>query len=500
MKKYLILALFAVLGTALAAPSISTDYTVTPSSINAGGTAQVIVTITNADLTTDINDLEVELTSRSSAILVTSGRASPGDVPASSTSSAAFAIMASQSAAPGTYIVEAKGTYDYGAGESSTFRVSIPITISYRSSLQIFAPDTQVTPGATENLLITINNAGKSPIRDLVITLSPSTSYIYPVGNVRNTIEVLQPKASSEANFRVRASDVATAGIQPITITVTYTDAAGTTQTDTQSIGVIVVDAGTEVVIDSIDSNLEPGKTGRVRMGVKNVGAADLENLYFSITVGTGLSLSGSNEKLMESLAVGETKYIEFEFDVSQDAEAKPVDSTLSVTYQRYGGKKQITDTKSLGVVVNGKPDLQVIDIKASTSDNQMEVDLANYGNKDADAIKVDALSAGRVFGTSFTDKIKPNKHKVFRFDMPTSPDVVIRIAYKDYSSANGTTIIQESFTLDKTKLAKAGDSSGSIFFVLVIIFLGGWWYWRKRKNDRIKIDISKYKEPAKSK
>ncbi len=494
MKGYLILALFAVLGTALAAPSLGLDYSVSPSSINAGGTAQVIVTIANADLTTDITDLKIELTSRVSGITVLSGYANPGDLPAGSTSSASFTIKAIQSASPGAYVVEAKGTYEYGTGTTSTFRISIPVTVAYRSNLEIFAPDVQITPGATGNMLISLNNAGTSPIRNLVITLSPTSSSLYPIGNVRNSIEVMQPKTSDEVGFQIRASDVATKGIQPMTLAVTYTDAAGSTQTDTQSIGVTVVDAGTEVVIDGIESDLEPGKTGTVRIGIKNVGSVDLQNLYFSIASGAELSISGSNEKLMDSLKVGETGYVEFNFEVSQDSEAKPIASTLSVKYQRNGGKMQITDTKTLGIVVNGKVQLEVITVSANKADGQIEIDVANYGNKNADAIKIEVLEGDKVFGTGFTDTIKPNKHKVFRFDMPMSRDIVIKMSYKDYGTEGGETSVTHNYTFSESDLVRnGGDGTGMLVFVAIVVLLLLWWL-RKRGKDKVKIDVSKYK------
>jgi hypothetical protein len=495
MKRYLILALFLVLGGALAAPSLSLSYEVAPTSVNAGGTAQVIVNIVNADLTTDVDKLEMTLTSKTSGMVVISGYANPGTVSAGSTTSAAFAVKASQSAAPGTYVLEAKGSYEYGSGDTSVFRLSIPIIVTYRSTLGIFAPDTQITPGATGNLIVTLNNAGRSPIRDVVMTLSSGSSYVYAVGNVRSSIEVVQAGTSSEVNFVIRASDTATVGIQPMNVTVTYTDAGGSTQTDTQGIGITVVDAGTEVVVDSIESNLESGKTGTVKIGVKNVGSVDLNNLYLSITTGAELSISGANERMIESLAVGETKYVEFGFDVSQDAEAKPVASTLSVKYQRDGGKKQITAEKSIGIAVSGSVDLQLIKVSVDKANRQIEVDVANYGNKAADAVKVEALQGDKSFGSGFTDTIKPNKHKVFRFDMPTSRDITIRMSYKDYATDGGEKVVEQTHTFSESEVAPpAGDGTG-MMVVLVLVALAFLWWWRKRGMDRIKIDISKYKE-----
>lgn len=492
-KVYVVLGLLLALGTALAAPSLDISYAVTPSSINPGGTAQVIVTISNLDTTTDVEDLDVRMSSPSGGVAVTSGASRVGTVPAMSVSSAAFAIRALESAKPGVYVVEAKGTYDYGS-ESSSFTVTIPVTISYRSALEVYSPDTQITPGATESLQITLKNAGRSTIRDLVVTLSPTTTYVYPVGSVRTSITALGAGASSEAAFQVRASDMATAGIQTATVTITYTDAAGATQTDTQSIGITVVSAGTEVVIDNIESNLEPGKTGIVRIGIKNVGDVNLENLYFSLTTSEdGLNIRGSNEKLMDSLAVGETKTVEFDFDVSQDAAAQPAESTLSITYQHEGGKKQLTDTKPLGIVVGGSADLRIIDKTPKASDGEIEIDIANYGNKDAEAVKVEMLAGGQVVGSGFTDQIQANKHKVFRFDLPTEKEVIIRMTYKDYESEGGAKTIEEPITLRGSETSGSGDGTGILVPVVIVVLVLLWW-WRRRGKNKVKIDVSKYK------
>jgi hypothetical protein len=497
MKQYLIVALLMVLSTAMAAPSLSFDYEVSPSSINPGGTAQVIVTVSNtaSSLTTtspDAEDMTITLTSRTSGMSIVSGRANLGDIPELSSSSGAFAIKALDSATPGTYILEARGEYDY-ANENGEFRLSIPVTVGYRSGLTIFAGDSQITPGATESLPITIQNEGKGQIRDLIVTLSSGTS-IFPVGNVRDSITVLDKGESGEVNFQIRASDTVSPGIESLILTVTYTDAGGSTQTDTQTLGVTVVDAGTEIVIDSIESNLEPGKTGTVKIGVKNVGETNLEDLYFSLTTGDSLNIRGSNEKLMDSLAMEETGFVEFSFDVSQEAEAVPVESTLDITYQHEGGKKQFTDSKPLGIVLEGKVDLRVIDKSVDKADNEVEIDIANYGNKDADAIRVEVISNGNVFGTGYTDKIKPNKHKVFRFDIPETQDIIVRMSYKDYEAVGEVQIIEDSVTFEKAEISQnGGDPIGSIVIVLVIIVLIIWWLRRRSKN-KVKIDVSKYK------
>ena len=495
MKRYVVLALFVVLGTVCAtAPSFDLSYEVTPSSINPGGSGQVIITIENEETATDMEDVEVQLVSRSGGISVTAGRADLGTLSASSTSSAAFTIRVKDSASPGSYIVEARGSYEYGTGETSSFKLNIPITVAYRSGLEIFATDTQITPGASENLLITIQNSGSSAVRNLIVTLSPSNTYVYPTGNIRSSIKSINAGESSEASFRIRASDSAIVGIQPVTLTVTYTDAGGGTQTDTQSIAVTVVDAGTEIMIDSIESNLEPGKTGKVRIGLKNVGEANLESIYASITTTEDLSIRGSNEKLLDSLAAGEVGYLEFDFEVSQDADAAPAESTLSITYQHEGGKKEFTDSKPLGIVVEGNVELRVIDIEVDKDDAEMEVDIANYGNKDADAIKVEILVNGEIFGTSFTDQIKSNKHKVFRFDLPAQTDVVVRATYKDYDSVSGVSIVEEPIALEADQIAgDGGDPTGAVVVIVVVVIVV-FWYLRRRGSAREKIDVSKYK------
>jgi len=495
MKKYLVLALFVVLGTAFAtAPSFDLSYEVTPSEINPGGSGQVIVTIENDETLIDMEDVEVQLVSKSGGISVTAGRADLGTLSASSTSSAAFTIRVKDSAMPGVYIMEGRGSYEYGTGESSSFKMNIPVTVSYRSGLEIFATDTQITPGASENLLITIQNSGTSMVKDLIVTLSPSNNYVYPTGSIRSSIASIAASETSEASFRIRASDSAVVGIQPVTLTVIYTDAGGSTQTDTQSIAVTVVDAGTEIVIDSIESDLEPGKTGKVMIGLKNVGEAGLESIYASITTTEDLSIRGSNEKLLDSLAAGEVGYLDFDFEVSQDADAAPAESTLSITYQHEGGKKAFTDSKPLGIVVEGNVELRVIDIEVDKDDEEVEVDIANYGNKDAEAVKIVLLQNGEEIGTGFTDTIKPNKHKIFRFDLPTKTDLMVRMSYKDYEAEAEERIVEENIVLEKGDITlPAPDMTGGIVFLVIVVavFI---WYMRRRSGEKQKIDVSKYK------
>jgi len=509
MKTYLVVASLVVMlmmGGALGALSLSTSYEVSPESVNPGGSVQVIVQVTNQDFLIDMTELEIELFSRKAGITVTTPKADLGTVATGSTSSAAFTVRVASSISPGTYSLEAIGRYEYtgSAGEDTTFRLNIPLVVAYRSNLEIYAPDTQVTPGASEDLLVTINNAGKSDIHDVIVSITSSDTFVYPVGNVRDSIGGIAVGESSEASFQIRASDSATVGIHPITISVEYTDSAGVTQTDTQSMGINVVDAGTEIVIDSIESNLEPGKTETVKIGLRKVGGVDLENLYCSISTEADaegnhmLSISGSNEKLLDSLGEGKVEYVEFEFDVDPDSEARPVGATLDITYQREGGKKQMSDSKPLGIAVMGYVELRVIEVKANADDGEIEVDIANYGNKDADAVKIEVLSGGEVFGTGFTDKIKPNKHKVFRFDLPAEQAVTVRMTYKDYEAEGGELEVLETITLDKDEIMPSDEFPvASVIIGMLILGAILWYVFRRKKND-VKIDVEKYREKTK--
>jgi VCBS repeat-containing protein len=495
MKRiYLVLALVVMAGIAHAdSLPLGISYEVTPSSINAGGSAQIVVTVENEDSATNIDELTISLVSKRAGLTVSQGGVDLNRLSAGSTTSAAFTVRASDNLAPGTYVVEARGAYEYGTNTSS-FKINVPITISYRSNLEVFALETQVVPGGTENLILTLTNSGGGVIKDLLISLTPSDNYIYPVGNVKTSISGIQAGEGSEANFKIRASDSATIGIHPVTVTVTYSDEGGATQTDTASIGIAVVSPGTEVIVDRIASNLEPGKIGTATIAIRNVGSVDLENVYVSINATSELRINGSNEKLVGSLPAGGAAEVYFSFEVSSDAEARPVPAYLSIVYQREGGKVQITDVKSLGIEVSGFVDLRVIDVEVNKEDSEIEVDIANYGNKDAEAVKVEILEDGMVTGTSFTDNIKPNKHKVFRFDLPQRNMVVVKATYKDYAAPDGVSASEESISLKEEDLAGNGGVDASPIILLLIIVVILFWYWRKRKGEEKKIDVSKFK------
>ena len=139
--------------------------------------------------------------------------------------------------------------------------------------------------------------------------------------------------------------------------------------------------------------------------------------------------------------------------------------------------------------------DLRVIDKDVDKDDAEIEIDIANYGNKDANAVKIEVISGGDVFGTGYTDNIRPNKHKVFRFDIPESQEILVRMSYKDYEAEGSETVIEESVTFENAEIAKPeSDPTGMIVLVLVIVFVLFWWLRRRGKNN-VKIDVSKYQK-----
>ncbi|MBN2518717.1 MAG: COG1361 S-layer family protein [Candidatus Altiarchaeota archaeon] len=472
---------------------LSTSYTVTPDEIYSGGSAKIIVTFADTSTLLTLDELEARITTVDTGISVSSDDdVKIGTVQPLSSTSAVFTVKTASNTPPGAYTVEVRGNYRI-MGVSYTYKINIPITVVSRANLEIIARETQVVPGGSENLLLTIGNPGSGGVRNAIISLSPTEDEVYPIESQKKNIDLLLSKQETELTFKIRASDSATVGIHPMTVTVEYSDENSVTKTFSTSVGIVVVEAGTELMIDSVDSKLEPGITKPVTIAIKNVGTVDLENLYLSLTASSPLQMAGSNEELIEKLGMGETKQVTFYLDVDNDAEARPVDATLSINYQRTGSKKQLTDTKSLGVQVNGFVDLRVIDMSVDKKNGEIEVDVANYGNKDAEAVKLELLQDGAVIGTGFTDKIKPDKHKVFRFDLPSKPELTVKATFKDFDSESGVSIIEETISLDPSDLKQnGGDGTAGILLVLAIAVIG-FWYWRKKSGKKVNIDVSKF-------
>lgn len=496
MKKIIsVLALLSLFfASANAATSyLSTSYTATPDEIYAGGSTKIIVTFTDTSTLLDIDELGARIRSLRPGITVSSDDdVKIGTVLAASSSSAAFTVRVSSNLPPGAYSVEVYGNYRI-LGASYSYKMNIPLVVLSRPNLEITARETQVVPGGYENLLLTIKNLGASDVRDAIVSVSPEEDYIYPIESEKKNIELLKSREQTELVFKIRASDSATIGIHPVIVSVEYSDENSVTQTFSTSVGIVVVEAGTELMIESVESELEPGVTKPVTIGITNVGSVDLENIYISLTATDPLQIAGSNEKTISELKVGEVEYVTFSLDADNDAEARPVDATLSINYQRMGSKKQLTETKSLGIEVNGFVDLRVIDVTVDKKNNEIEVDIANYGNKDAEAVKLELFQDGSLIGTEFTDKIKPDKHKIFRFDLPSNPELRVKVTFKDFESASGLSTIEDTISLNPSDLRQEGGDGTAAYVIIIVILVVGFWYWRKRGSSKIDIDVSKF-------
>jgi hypothetical protein len=270
---------------------VSLNFNVSPRSLVAGQVNELTVSITNNG--TGVASL-VNTAVASSALASVLGVLPELDsIPASSSYTRGLSVYVSGAAVGQPLPLVFSATYADPYSNTRTVSQSVGL---YAPSgpesvnLNILASQVDLSAGETTTVLITIQNSGSGPAKNLTLSVSPSQ--LVSVLNLPPKIPLLSSGTQLTFPLEIFTSSAAAGSPVNLPVSVQYLDPYSLTKVYTQSVGFYATTLGqAQLQFSARNPQLTPGNETEVQVVVSNIGTGTAYNLTLSfIPAGTSLT------------------------------------------------------------------------------------------------------------------------------------------------------------------------------------------------------------------
>ena len=491
--KHALVALL-LLGYAFAGLSIS-GYSVSPESIEPGGSGYVAVTVSNPS-TTDMVELVTVRVSSADA-LGANRDFLVGDLEQLSSTVLTVPFKSSPTLESRVYTIEikAKGTtktYDYnpstGVSKEKYEQVekiaTIPIKVVRKPVLSVSLSSENLEDMTAET--ITISNSGG---RATGLRATIANAGIGFLNRDELYFGTVADSSSQAATIDARgASD----GAAKLSVQLTYLDEIGDEHTETKEIP-ITVKKGEGDFRFSQQAPIVTGKDDTLTMVVTNMGDP-VDGLKLTFSSSSGVVLRGINKVEVGSLARGESKTISVPLVANLPPGTNSVQASLSWVEKGENREGTITipisvkSDSEVGVFLEANPTPLV-----SGGQHTLSVTVSNLGSYpiqgvtvelESDALTLLTVQPEQYIGGLDKDDFSSVQYKVQVRDVqPGNHNAAVKVTYKDASGARITDTKPVVIRVEAP--AQSGDGTGTLLLVGAIALAAGYWYSRMRKKPK---------------
>jgi len=285
MKKILIFAILSLLilpNLVTAYVSISISATTTPSTIEPGQTANLILTISNIGTSTAQN---AKLTFNPNPYITPANTLLDlQSIPNGNSIQVTVPITVSSAIKEGTTALQFTINYNDAADPSGvkTQQNSVTISVTKRTLLEVnkvVYDEEVIQPGDNVNMNIELKNVGSGVIKDLSVSIYSADIPFVPVEASNRFLNDLGPGSMKNATFNIIISKDAKTVAYSIPVTLTYYDEFNSLHTDTRYIGLKISGVPEFVVSVEKAENMYAGNSGKLSISISNRGTATAQFL-----------------------------------------------------------------------------------------------------------------------------------------------------------------------------------------------------------------------------
>ncbi|PYG88702.1 hypothetical protein LY28_01056 [Ruminiclostridium sufflavum DSM 19573] len=197
-----------------------------------------------------------------------------------------------------------------------------------------------VLPGKNFKLDVALENNGAISAKNVTVTLlGLKNDGASIIGNTnKKTQTAIYSGTSSVFSFNLFASSKIETGANSLKVKVDYSDSTGSLYSDEMEFfyNVVSEDSHTIVEMKSIvspENVLSPGDSAPVSFDIANTGSADAHNIKVTISADKELIPRTQNTIIIPTLKKGESKNVQFQLYVSDEAVTKNYAVSLNVEY-----------------------------------------------------------------------------------------------------------------------------------------------------------------------
>lgn len=490
--KYGLVALL-LFGYAFAGLAVS-DFSVSPESIEPGGSGYITLTISNPS-TTDTVDLVTVRVSSADA-LGANREFLVGDLEQGSSTVLTVPFRSSSTLPSGIYTVEvrAKGTtktYEYNpvteAVRTSTETIekiaTIPIKVVKKPILSVSLSSENLEDMSAETVTIS-NSGGKATSLRISIAnagigfLNRDELYFGTVENSAQQQTTIDARGASE-------------GAAKLSIRLTYLDEVGDEHTETKEIPITVKKAAGDFTFTQ-QAPIVTGKDETLTLAIINSGD-DVQDLQLRFS-DPNVVLRGLSRVEIGSLASGETKTVQVPLVANLQPGTNNVN--VSLTWVERGENREgsislpisVTSDSEVGVYLEANPTPLV-----SGGEHTLSVTVSNLGSYaiqgttvelSSDAFQLLTVQSEQYIGGLEEDDFSSVQYKVRVNSLaPGTYDAGVLVRYKDASGRQVTQAKPLRITVAAPQ--QQGDATGTLLLLAAIAAVVGYWYFRMRKKPK---------------
>lgn len=310
-------------------PLIQATFSTNPVTASPGNDGYIQMVLENTG-TASAQSVKVTLTSTDAGIVIDSNYrwVDIGGLANGDTTSALFKFSVPKTTPTGLYRINFEIDYckESGSNCRTTNQFAI-IKVQSPSALEITSVEpSSLRPGEKTNMVFTLTNRGGNSIDNIIFTWTSSDSVVFPLGS-GNRIIIPTIGANSEYNLstKVFASQIATSGIYPLTISIQYVDKSGTNQTITSTAGIEIGEK------TDFDLSIQDYTSDTLTFSIANIGISLANSVSIRIPNQSGFSVTGATSVFLSDLNPGDYTTVTFEVSSTNITQNIPMNMTQNI-------------------------------------------------------------------------------------------------------------------------------------------------------------------------
>ena len=411
-----------------------------------------------------------------------------------------FQIDVGKEAAVGSYTGSLQITYSRVVETGNARQATLDVPFRVTGKVILSAESTgQLSPGTSSPFPITISNIGSADASAVVVTLNPTgpsnlSSTIAGIGSSTFDLGTIPVGGSSQITPLIYASNTAADTLQVASMQVSYRDAYGIKQTQTLTVGIVVLPKSiqSELSIAAETNNgsnsIVAGKIFDYRFMVTNNSDKPLSDLLVTLgTPSTTLMILNDSKWTVQTLAAGAKQEFRTEVFAPTTMIGSPVSFNISVKYLASGESR--TEAVTVGSYVDGDISLRAYEVGVSYIGGIPNVigNLLNEGNTRALFTAIDLTNTG-----GLTSSLPPQQYlgdldenSPLPFSIPVDINkgasagnypVSLKVTYKDSLRQTHTFEVTQTVNFapqsNSTQTAQATSGIGSMAPVIIIAII----------------------------
>ncbi|MFA9517423.1 COG1361 S-layer family protein [Halopenitus sp. H-Gu1] len=425
-------------------------------SFDDGGPAnleQRVKTARNVQLTVLSGRIDAPITAKSGTALV-------GNVPEGGLQHPVNYKLDIGDAEPGTYRIPIRVEYDYtihakyrqmknppgytdveytDRSKSEIKYVTVVVEDQPRFEI-VDGEGNDLTAGDSGPLSFTLKNVGTQTATDARIQLRSADKtvqfgeYAAPQPTSSTFVSSLEPGESTAVEVQGVVPRDISPGEYPVTVGVEYEDPSGIEKRSKPLQFGVDVRPEQTFSIQEIRSDLNVGEDGTVTATIVNDGPADVTNALVTYRSESRTLTPTETEYAVGDLASGESSHFQFEFDVSEEADAGPRMPSFAVRYRNAEGEVRTSEPIDVPVTVDPEADPFQVEPVATTvtagTQTTIELRVTNTRTETLTDIEAklfadDPLTSDN--DEAFVETLDPGESTTMKFDVGVAEGVIAK-------------------------------------------------------------------------